>query len=172
MQFTIFIRPNQTTTHQTGLLKGYLGDDLSDNIRKEMLWAITTIGMQDLPFVVARTYILFRHATFSPTNVFYLFKNSCIIVILVYRVAVVKSESHRRERTRIEELVRARAVLCRMRHKDRVHIVWDMDMRRKSIKQLSDMMPVKSSSQTTNEDDSEDDNNDTSESSDEEKKVT
>lgn len=46
MQFTIFIRPNQTTTHQTGLLKGYLGDDLSDNIRKEMLWAITTIGMQ------------------------------------------------------------------------------------------------------------------------------
>lgn len=128
--------------------------------------------LQDLPFVVARTYILFRHATFSPTNVFYLFKNSCIIVILVYRVAVVKSESHRRERTRIEELVRARAVLCRMRHKDRVHIVWDMDMRRKSIKQLSDMMPVKSSSQTTNEDDSEDDNNDTSESSDEEKKVT
>lgn len=111
LQFTVVVTPASTISHQTGLLSGYLGGDMTSEFKDELALAMSSITTQDLPFLIARVYLIIEHKVYQPSILFFMFKNLMSIVIMIFRVTMVHSAVDRREERKIEQLLLARDII-------------------------------------------------------------
>ncbi|KAK7501846.1 hypothetical protein BaRGS_00006932 [Batillaria attramentaria] len=111
LQFTVRITPSATISHQTGLLSGYLGGDPNREFQNELIAAVSSIAMQDCPFLVARTTLMVVYNIYQPSIIFFMFKNVVGIIIMVYRLTIVNKGIFRREERKIEQLLLARDLI-------------------------------------------------------------
>lgn len=68
----------------------------------EIYGILTSILLQDLPFLCVRLTLIFYYHVVSYTNMFFTSKNTLVIVLLIYRLIVVHSEARKRRRKYLE----------------------------------------------------------------------
>lgn len=68
----------------------------------ELYGILTSILLQDLPFLCVRLTLIFYYHVVSYTNMFFTSKNTLVIVLLIYRLLVVHSEARKRRRKYLE----------------------------------------------------------------------
>ena len=94
LQFTLVLTATKARRDQSGVPTPNESDD--DNIgccKPEIYGILISIVLQDLPFLVVRMLLIFRHKIVSYTNMFFTSKNSLVILLLVYRLCVVQLKS-------------------------------------------------------------------------------
>lgn len=71
----------------------------------ELYGILTSIVLQDLPFLCVRLTLIFYYHVVSYTNMFFTSKNTLVIVLLMYRLIVVHNEARKRRRKYLETTV-------------------------------------------------------------------
>jgi Transmembrane protein 26 len=65
----------------------------------ELYGIMTSICLQDIPFLVLRMLLIFKYYVVSYTNMFFTCKNTIVIILLIYRLVVVHIERKRAAET-------------------------------------------------------------------------
>ncbi|KAJ8320475.1 hypothetical protein KUTeg_002062 [Tegillarca granosa] len=99
LQFTLVLTATRARRDQVGAPGGMDVDSSETSCcNAEIYGIITSILMQDCPFLVVRLLLIFKYKIVSYTNMFFTSKNSLVIILLLYRVCVVNIESRRRKK--------------------------------------------------------------------------
>ena len=101
MQFTLVLTATKARRDQVGL--PMLGDEFDDTgtcCNPELYGILTSITLQDLPFLVVRLMLIFKYHVVSYTNMFFTSKNSVVITLLIYRLIVVHTEARKKRNKR------------------------------------------------------------------------
>ncbi|XP_033763967.1 transmembrane protein 26-like [Pecten maximus] len=98
LQFTLVLTATRARRDQSGVpSSGYSDTDKVGCCNPEIYGIVTSIFMQDCPFLVVRLLLIFKYGVISYTNMFFTSKNSLVIVLLMYRVIVVQGETRRKK---------------------------------------------------------------------------
>ncbi|XP_060073174.1 transmembrane protein 26-like [Ylistrum balloti] len=98
LQFTLVLTATRARRDQSGVpASGYTEGDKVGCCNPEIYGIVTSIFMQDCPFLVVRLLLIFKYGVISYTNMFFTSKNSLVIVLLLYRVIVVQGETRRKK---------------------------------------------------------------------------
>lgn len=71
----------------------------------ELYGILTSIMLQDLPFLCVRLMLIFWYHVVSYTNMFFTSKNSLVIILLIYRLLVVQTEARKKKRKQKESVI-------------------------------------------------------------------
>lgn len=71
----------------------------------EFYGIVTSILLQDLPFLCVRLMLIFWYHVVSYTNMFFTSKNSLVIILLIYRLIVVHTEARKKRRKQRESVI-------------------------------------------------------------------
>ncbi|XP_041378152.1 transmembrane protein 26-like [Gigantopelta aegis] len=93
LQFTLVLTATKARRDQSGVPSPHEADDNIGCCKPEIYGILISIILQDLPFLVVRLLLIFRHKIVSYTNMFFTSKNSLVILLLVYRLCVVQLEA-------------------------------------------------------------------------------
>ncbi|KAL4220872.1 hypothetical protein ACF0H5_019138 [Mactra antiquata] len=106
MQFTLVLTATKARRDQVGLPMSPLQDtdEVVGCCNPELYGILTSIMLQDLPFLCVRLTLIFYYHVVSYTNMFFTSKNSLVIVLLIYRIIVVHSEAKKKRRKRRESI--------------------------------------------------------------------
>ncbi|XP_069117865.1 transmembrane protein 26-like [Argopecten irradians] len=98
LQFTLVLTATRARRDQSGVPASALADtEKVGCCNPEIYGIVTSIFMQDCPFLVVRLLLIFKYRVISYTNMFFTSKNSLVIVLLLYRVIVVQGETRRKK---------------------------------------------------------------------------
>ena len=97
MQFALVLTATRARRDQIGVPSSY-DVDTKTCCNPEIYGILTSIVMQDAPFLVVRLLLIFKYKVISYTNMFFTSKNSLVIVLLLYRCVVVQAEARRKKR--------------------------------------------------------------------------
>ena len=105
LQFTMVLTATKARRDQVGLpaARHDPHEPPTDTCCNPELYGImTSIMLQDLPFLCVRVTLIFYYHVVSYTNMFFTSKNTLVIVLLIYRLIVVHSEARKRRRKYME----------------------------------------------------------------------
>ena len=89
-QFSLVLTAARARRDQAGIPSGvqeYEGPIKCCN--PELYGILTSIMLQDLPFLSVRLMLIFKYHVISYTNMFFTSKNSLVIILLLYRLIVI-----------------------------------------------------------------------------------
>lgn len=95
LQFTLVLTATRARRDQSGVPSQTDGDKVGC-CNPEIYGIMTSIMMQDCPFLVVRLLLIFKYHVISYTNMFFTSKNSLVIILLMYRVLVIQTEARRK----------------------------------------------------------------------------
>ena len=90
LQFTLVLTASKARRDQAGIPSS--ANDFKGPIpccNPELYGILTSIMLQDLPFLCVRLMLIFKYHVVSYTNFFFTSKNSLVIILLIYRLIVV-----------------------------------------------------------------------------------
>ncbi|XP_052214159.1 transmembrane protein 26-like isoform X2 [Dreissena polymorpha] len=99
LQFTLVLTASKARRDQIGLPLQIRDDSDQDGCcNPELYGIVTSIMLQDLPFLCVRLILIFWFHVVSYTNMFFTSKNSLVIILLIYRLIVVHGEAQKRRK--------------------------------------------------------------------------
>lgn len=104
MQFTLVLTATKARRDQVGLpmASAHDSEEVVGCCNPELYGILTSIMLQDLPFLCVRLALIFWFHVVSYTNMFFTSKNSLVIILLLYRIIVVHSEARKKRRKKRE----------------------------------------------------------------------
>ncbi|OWF53802.1 transmembrane protein 26-like [Mizuhopecten yessoensis] len=104
LQFTLVLTATRARRDHSGVPSAsHSEEDQVGCCNPEIYGIVTSILMQDCPFLVIRLLLIFKYGVISYTNMFFTSKNSLVIVLLMYRVIVVQGETRRRKKEEMKK---------------------------------------------------------------------
>ncbi|XP_052820555.1 transmembrane protein 26-like isoform X3 [Mya arenaria] len=104
LQFTMVLTATRARRDQIGLPMQRPEENTDGCCNTELFGILTSIALQDLPFLCVRLILIFKYRVVSYTNMFFTSKNSLVIILLLYRLIVVQSEARKRKKKHRQSL--------------------------------------------------------------------
>ncbi|XP_045163469.2 transmembrane protein 26-like [Mercenaria mercenaria] len=106
LQFTMVLTASKARRDQVGLpmQRNEFEEDVGC-CNPELYGILTSILLQDLPFLCVRLMLIFWYHVVSYTNMFFTSKNSLVIILLIYRLIVVHTEARKKRRKQRESVI-------------------------------------------------------------------
>lgn len=104
LQFTLVLTASRARRDQSGVPSAYGREPAAGCCNPEIYGILTSICLQDLPFLVVRLLLIFYYDVVSYTNMFFTSKNSLVIILLVYRVCVVQVQTAKAKEKTIHQI--------------------------------------------------------------------
>ncbi|XP_060568428.1 transmembrane protein 26-like isoform X3 [Ruditapes philippinarum] len=106
LQFTMVLTASKARRDQVGLpMQRTEFEDDGGCCNPELYGILTSILLQDLPFLCVRLMLIFWYHVVSYTNMFFTSKNSLVIILLIYRLIVVHTEARKKRRKQRESVI-------------------------------------------------------------------